>query len=91
MTTPPFPGASLAIDDYTLSCFSFRPLLPLFNQLISQTFVENATVVVDQHRYLAAIAVVPVAVLGVEVPNLLSGVDPAVTAGVPASRRWLES
>lgn len=39
---------------------------------------------------MAAIAVVPVAVLGVEVPNLFCGVDLSVTAGVPAARRLFE-
>ena len=64
------------------------PSFPLFLQLISQPFVEDAAVVVEQHWNLAAVAVVPVAVLGVEVSHLFRGVDLTVTAGMPGSRRW---
>lgn len=66
------------------------PVDSLFLQLIRQPFIENATVVVEQGWNLAAVAVVPVAVLGVEVPHLFRGVDLAVTASVPGARRWLE-
>ena len=69
---------------------SFMPLLALFRQLVRQPFVEYAAVVVEQYRNLAAVAVVPVAVLSVEVPHLFGCVDLAVTAGVPAARRRLE-
>ena len=64
------------------------PLLALFLQLIRQPFIEDAAVVVEQHRNLAAVTVVPVAILGVKVPHLFGGVDLAVTAGVPGARRW---
>lgn len=64
------------------------PSFPLFRQFLSQPLIEDAAVVVEQHWDLAAVAVVPVAVLGVEVPNLFGGVDLAVAAGMPGSRRW---
>lgn len=62
-------------------------MLSLFRQLILHPFVENAAVFVEKHRNLAAVAVIPVAVLGVKVPHLLGGEYLAVTAGVPAARR----
>ena len=67
------------------------PSFPLFRQFLSQPLIEDAAVVVEQHWDLAAVAVVPIAVLSVEVPNLFGGVDPTVTAGVPAASCWLES
>ena len=76
-----------------LYIFSKKLIIPgisFFRQLIRQPFVENTTVVVEQNRYLAAIAVVPVAILGVEVTHLFGGVDLAVTTGVPGARRRLE-
>lgn len=66
------------------------PQHSLFLQLIFQPLVEDAAVVVEQRRDLAAVAVIPVSVLGVEVPHLFGGVDLAVTAGVPGARRWFE-
>lgn len=66
------------------------PSFPLFCQLVRQPFIEDAAVVIEQHRNLATIAVVPVAVLGVKVPHLFGGVDLPVTAGVPGARRWLQ-
>lgn len=74
----------------TLARFRLIPRLTLFLQLIRQPLIEDAAVIVEQHRNLAAIAVVPVAVLGVEVPHLFGGVNLAVSASVPGSRRWLE-
>ena len=66
------------------------PSFPLFRQFLSQPLIEDAAVVVEQHRDLAAVAVVPVAVHGVEVAHLFGGVDLAVTAGVPGARCRLE-
>lgn len=66
------------------------PFLPLFRQLLSKPLVEYAAIAVEQHRNLAAVAVVPIAVLSVEVPHLFGGVDLAVAAGVPGARRCLE-
>ncbi|EME1833580.1 hypothetical protein VWS93_002647 [Cronobacter sakazakii] len=60
-----------------------NPPLMLFFELLRKAFVEQVVVVVEQHRDLAAVAVIFIAIPRVKPPDPIGRFDLSVFRGVP--------